>query len=184
MASPAAASLPALLLLAVALVALNAEGASAANFFVTNQCPFPVWLGAIPTGGGTQLNPGQTWLVPVRAGTTGGRIWGRTGCYFVGDHGGCSTGDCAGARSCVLSGKPPATLAEFSIGSVDAGAQDFYDVSVVDGFNVPMDFKCVTGGGDPIRCRDPGCADASHPGDAKVRTCRGNSDYEVTFCSA
>ncbi|XP_034588374.1 thaumatin-like protein [Setaria viridis] len=182
MASPAATSRPAILLLLVVVLALNAGGAGAATFYVTNLCPFPVWPAAIPTGGGTQLNPGQTWLVQVPAGTTGGRIWGRTGCYFAGDHGGCSTGDCAGARSCVLSGKPPATLAEFTIGGVDAGAVDFYDVSVVDGFNVPMDLKCLTAGGDPIRCRDPGCADGSHPGDARVRTCRGNSDYQVIFC--
>jgi len=183
MASPAAAAQPSLLLLLLVFVALiNAGGAGAATFFVTNLCAFPVWPAAIPTGGGTQLNPGETWLVQVPAGTAGGRIWGRTGCYFAGDHGSCTTGDCAGARSCALSGKPPATLAEFTIG-VDAGVQDdFYDVSVVDGFNVAMDFKCITGGGDPIRCRDPGCADASHPGDAKVRTCRGNADYQVTFC--
>ena len=88
-------------------------------------------------------------------GPKAGRIWGRTGCYFPGDHCRCSTGDCTGARSCALSGKPPATLAEFTIG-VDAGVQDdFYDVSVVDGFNVAMDFKCITGGGDPIQCRNP-----------------------------
>jgi hypothetical protein len=179
MASPAATSRPAiLLLLVVAVLALNASSTGAATFYVTNLCPFAVWPAATPIGGGTQLNPGQTWRVQVPAGTTGGRIWGRTGCYFSGDHGGCSTGDCAGARSCVLSGKPPATLVEFTIG----GAEDFYDISVVDGFNVPMNLKCFTDGGDPVRCMDPGCADGSHPGAARVRTCRANSDYQVIFC--
>jgi hypothetical protein len=67
---------------------------------------------------------------------------------------------------------------EFTIG----GAEDFYDISVVDGFNVPMNLKCFADGGDPVRCTDPGCADASHPGAARVRTCRANSDYQVTFC--
>ncbi|XP_062202956.1 thaumatin-like protein [Phragmites australis] len=163
------------------LVALTAGGVSAANFYITNLCRFPVWPGVIPAGVSVEVKPGQTWHIPVPAGTAGGRIWARTDCYFVGSHGGCETGDCGGALSCMLSGKPPTTLAEFTIG-FDTGALDYYDISVVDGFNVPMDFSCSTGG-DLIRCREPGCPDASHPGEAKVRTCRGDSDYQVVFCS-
>ncbi|CAL4904870.1 unnamed protein product [Urochloa decumbens] len=45
-----------------------------------------------------------------------------------------------------------------------------------------MDLKCLTAAGDPVWCRDPGCADGSHPGEAKVCTCRGNGDYQVVFC--
>jgi hypothetical protein len=59
-------------------------------------------------------------------------VWGRTGCSFNGNSGRCATGDCGGALSCSLSGQFPMTLAEFSIG----GAQDFYDISVIDGYNV------------------------------------------------
>lgn len=178
---PAAAH--SLLLLLLALVALTAAGkASAATFVITNLCPFTMWPAAIPAGGGTQLEPGQTWLFKVPAGT-GGRVWGRTGCRFApSGHGWCASGDCAGALRCQLSGKPPATLAEFTIGGGGGAPADYYDLSVVDGFNLPMDFRC-DGEVHTIRCRNPGCPDANHrPGEGKVRSCKADSDYHVVFC--
>jgi hypothetical protein len=78
--------------------------------------------------------------VDVAPGTSG-RFWGRTGCSFNGGSGHCDNADCAGALSCTASGQTPATLAEYTIGT--GGAQDFYDISLVDGFNVPMDFSIV-----------------------------------------
>ncbi|KAL6623356.1 hypothetical protein ACP70R_033235 [Stipagrostis hirtigluma subsp. patula] len=183
MASPATTSQVLFVLL---LVALAAGSSTAATFYVTNLCNIPLWPAAIPAVGcgGARLDHGQTWRVVMPAGTAGGRIWARTGCSVMGSHWGCSTGDCGGVMCCALSGKPPATLAEFTIGGGVGGAtEDFYDVSVVDGFNVPMEFRCVTGGEAPIRCGYPGCPDAGHrPGEPKVRTCSGNSDYEVVFC--
>jgi hypothetical protein len=92
--------------------------------------------------------------VDVPAGTSG-RFWGRTGCSFNGDNGHCSSADCNGKLSCTVSGQTPATLAEYTIGT--GGAQDFYDISLVDGFNVPMDFlPAGSGAGCPKggpRCR-------------------------------
>jgi hypothetical protein len=177
-ASPATTSS---VLSAVLLVALAASGAGAANVVVVNNCSFTVWPAAIPVGGGVQLNPGQPWEFAVPTGTAGMRVWARTGCVFdYAERGGCVTGDCASELCCKLPGKPPATLAEFSVGTEDAGDVDYYDVSVVDGFNLPMDFASSTG--DTIRCRDPDCADASHPGAARVLHCSGNNDYQVTFC--
>ncbi|KAL6847435.1 hypothetical protein ACP4OV_023288 [Aristida adscensionis] len=173
MASPAAASSAFLLLVAVCF----AGGASAATFTITNRCSFTVCPAAIPVGGGRQLGPGQTWTLNVPAGTSSGRVWGRTGCSVNGGSASCQTGDCGGALSCTLSGRPPATLAEFTIG----GAQDFYDISVIDGFNIGMDFSCSSG--DALRCRDANCADAYHqPNDRKTHACGGNSNYQVTFC--
>ncbi|CAD6266723.1 unnamed protein product [Miscanthus lutarioriparius] len=72
---------------------------------------------------------------------------------------------------------PPMTLAEFTIG----GSQDFYDISVIDGFNIGMAFSCSTGVG--LVCRDSSCPDAYHqPNDMKTHACGGNSNYQVTFC--
>ncbi|KAL6856088.1 hypothetical protein ACP4OV_018890 [Aristida adscensionis] len=167
------------------LVALAAGGARAALFYITNQCEETVWPGIFfPKGltgcGGTRLDPGQRVRFDMAPGTTGGRIWARTGCSFAGTGGRCATGDCAGAMCCAVYGKP-ATLAEFTIDGGDINHRaDFYDISVVDGFNVPMDFRCI--GGEPIRCRDPKCPGASHPNAPKVHTCRPNSDYEIVFC--
>ncbi|CAN6330013.1 unnamed protein product [Urochloa humidicola] len=159
------------------LAALAAAGANAATFTVTNRCSFTVWPAATPVGGGRQLNSGDTWTFGVPAGTSSGRVWGRTGCSFNGNSGRCATGDCAGALSCTLSGQPPMTLAEFTIG----GAMDSYDISVIDGFNVGMAFSCSTGVG--LVCRDSGCPDAYHqPNDRKTHTCSTNSNYQVTFC--
>jgi hypothetical protein len=139
-----------------------------------------VWPAAIPVGGGTQLDPGQTWTVDVPAGTTG-RFWGRTGCSFSSGSGHCDTGDCAGALNCTVSGQPPTTLAEFTIGG-GPSARDFYDISVIDGYNLPMAFSCSTGVG--LVCTNPTCPAAClFPNDGcRTHACSSNSDYQVTFC--
>ncbi|KAG8049346.1 hypothetical protein GUJ93_ZPchr0009g1035 [Zizania palustris] len=178
MASPVVASSSTVVLVVVLGAALAAGTADAAIFTITNRCSFTVWPAATPVGGGTQLNPGQTWTINVPAGTSSGRVWGRTGCSFNGaGRGSCQTGDCGGALSCTLSGRPPLTLAEFTLG----GSQDFYDLSVIDGFNVGMSFSCSTGAG--LVCRDSSCPDAYHqPNDMKTHACSGNSNYQVVFC--
>ena len=93
-----------------------------------SQHPIPVT--------GWKLAPGQSVSFSVPAGW-GGRIWGRTGCSFnsAGD-GSCQTGDCGGVFQCQGSGATPATLAELTLDSFDG--LDFYDVSMVDGSNLPM----------------------------------------------
>ncbi|KAJ1266575.1 hypothetical protein BS78_08G162600 [Paspalum vaginatum] len=177
MASRGAFSSVVLLLL---LAAAFAASARAATFTITNNCGSTVWPAATPVGGGTQLNPGQTWTVDVPAGTQSGRVWGRTGCSFNGGSGSCQTGDCGGQLSCTLSGQPPMTLAEFTIGG--GGAQDFYDISVIDGYNLAMAFSCSTG--VALNCGGPQCPDAYlFPSDnTKTHACNGNSNYQVTFC--
>ncbi|XP_066356233.1 thaumatin-like protein [Miscanthus floridulus] len=175
MASPAASSV-------LFLLAAMISCASAATFTIKNNCPYTVWPAATPVGGGTQLNPGQTWTISVPAGTKSGRVWGRTGCSFnSGGRGHCQTGDCGGALSCTLSGQPPLTLAEFTIGYPNGG-NDYYDISVIDGYNLPMDFSCSTGMN--LHCGGPRCPDAYlYPEDnKKTHGCRGNSNYKVTFC--
>jgi hypothetical protein len=77
--------------------------------------------------------------------------------------------------------QPPATLAEFTIGG-GGGAHDYYDISVVDGYNLPMDFSCSSGAG--LQCRGSGCPDGYlfPTDDSKTHACEGNSNYQVTFC--
>ncbi|MGW0926796.1 thaumatin family protein [Streptomyces sp. NPDC002755] len=101
---------------------------------VVNKTQKTVW--AIVTNtpvypAGRKLAPGQSLSLTV-ANDWGGRIWGRTGCTGTAA-GYCTTGDCT---SVCGGGKPPTTLGEFSF---DAYAgMDFYDVSMVDGSNLPM----------------------------------------------
>ncbi|KAL9260234.1 Thaumatin-like protein [Drosera capensis] len=118
--------------------------ANAATFTITNNCPYTVWAAAVP-GGGQQLDNGQTWTVTAPSGTTGGRIWARTGCSVTGSNGlTCQTGDCGGLLQCRGYGQAPNTLAEYGLDQFDN--LDFFDMSLVAGFNVPMQFVPVSGG--------------------------------------
>ncbi|KAL3645399.1 hypothetical protein CASFOL_010579 [Castilleja foliolosa] len=116
---------------------------NAATFNVRNNCPYTVWAAAVP-GGGRQLNRGQTWTFNVPAGTKGARVWPRTGCSFDGSgRGRCQTGDCNGLLQCQAYGVPPNTLAEYALNQFNN--LDFIDISLVDGFNVPMEFSPNSG---------------------------------------
>ena len=111
--------------------------AYAARFDIKNNCNITIWAAAVP-GGGRQINPGGTWSLEVTPPRTSGRIWARTKCSFNGSGvGKCQTGDCGGLFQCQDggSGAAPRTLAEFSLGQLN---WDFYDISLRDGFNVPM----------------------------------------------
>ncbi|KAI3468769.1 hypothetical protein Pfo_025432 [Paulownia fortunei] len=133
------------------LIALSSTYANAATFNIRNNCPYTVWAAAVP-GGGRQLDRGQTWIINVAAGTKQARIWARTGCSFNGaGRGRCQTGDCNGLLQCQGFGVPPNTLAEYALNQFNN--LDFFDISLVDGFNVPMEFSpnsgsCTRG----IRC--------------------------------
>ncbi|MCI83280.1 thaumatin-like protein, partial [Trifolium medium] len=48
----------------------------------------------------------------------------------------CSTGDCGSALTCAVNGDPPLTLAEFTLNG--SNNLDYYDISIIDGFNIPM----------------------------------------------
>ncbi|KAL3505261.1 hypothetical protein ACH5RR_035102 [Cinchona calisaya] len=132
---------------------------SATVFTIQNSCSFTVWPGTLSGngagilgGGGFALFPGATIQLSAPAGWSG-RFWARTGCNFDDSgHGKCSTGDC-GALKCIGGGEPPVSLAEFTIasGTVD---KDFYDVSLVDGYNVGIGVHPSGGSGD---CQYAGC---------------------------
>jgi len=104
---------------------------------VKNQCSNTIWAAGSP-GGGKELRQGDTWTFDVPAGTTSARIWGRTGCTFdaSGGQGKCNTGDCGGVVSCQGYGSDPATLFEYGLNGYMN--QDFYDISLVAGFNIPL----------------------------------------------
>ncbi|PWA46500.1 thaumatin-like protein 2 [Artemisia annua] len=122
----------------------------AANFDVINQCPYTVWAAASP-GGGRRLETGQSWQLTVAPGTAGARIWGRTNCNFdANGRGKCETGDCNGLLECQGYGTPPNTLAEFALNQDNNN--DFPDISLVDGFNIPMEFSPVDASCKKLSC--------------------------------
>ena len=111
---------------------------------------------------GWKLAPGQSVSFTVPEGW-GGRIWGRTGCSFnSAGVGSCQTGDCGGLFQCQGTGNTPATLAELTLDSFDG--LDFYDVSMVDGSNLPMYINTThMVGTDPVStngCYEGACTSA------------------------
>ncbi|MFC1401684.1 thaumatin family protein [Streptacidiphilus cavernicola] len=132
--------------------ATSASPAAAGHRNVTfvNAVSQTIWVGsgeqtaqpALNTTGWV-LKPGQSLTVSVPD-HWNGRFWGRTGCTFSSSGTGhCQTGDCGGRFQCTGYGTIPATLAEFNLNSWDG--LDFYDVSMVDGSNLPMWINQVGG---------------------------------------
>ncbi|CAI9276449.1 unnamed protein product [Lactuca saligna] len=139
------------------------KGVSCATFTFVNKCSYTVWPGILGNPvldtTGFELANGNSRSFQAPAGWSG-RLWGRTGCNFDSTgHGSCATADCgSGEMQCNGAGAtPPATLAEFTLGSISGSAtQDFYDVSLVDGYNLQMIVEVNGGSGD---CRTTGCVD-------------------------
>lgn len=123
------------------------------TFTLVNYCKETIWPGITHsenfTNGGLTLKPGQSAVYNAPAGWNG-RIWARTGCDFDKNGSGkCQTGGCGTNINCTGPGSPPATIAEFTLGE-----PDYYDVSLVDGFNLPISVKAVNGSGN---CSTAGC---------------------------
>eukprot|EP00668_Euglena_longa_P042867 GGOE01056752.1.p1 GENE.GGOE01056752.1~~GGOE01056752.1.p1 ORF type:complete len:387 (-),score=91.05 GGOE01056752.1:12-1172(-) len=151
----------------------------------TNSSSFAVWVAGIgpptyhadPAITGFQLLPKQFKVISLPSTLESVRFWPRTGCRYVQDtisQNGvnvnitkfrCDTGDCGsilnmyGMECQMVSGLPPATLAEFSLSTK---GNDFYDLSNVDGYNVgmkiePYNFEKANIEDPNFDCGAPGC---------------------------
>ena len=83
-------------------------------------------------------------------------VWG-SGCVFDSTGmGTCDTGDCGGVLQCNgAGGNPPASLAEITLDG--ANGYDFYDISLVDGYNLPINMQPIGGTSANGTCGAPGC---------------------------
>ncbi|KAL2333809.1 hypothetical protein Fmac_015022 [Flemingia macrophylla] len=143
---------------------------SATTFTFVNKCDHTVWPGILGNSdigtSGFELKKGSTRTLAAPPGWSG-RFWGRTGCEFDGSgQGTCATGDCgSGEVNCNGKGAAaPATLVEFTLGT---GSADYYDVSLVDGYNLPV---MVTASGGAGSCAATGCgADLNRRCPAELR---------------
>lgn len=171
-------------LIAMALL-LGCGGVSGTVFTVVNKCSETIWPGVLTGSGGASLanggfalTPGQSAPLNAPAGWSG-RFWGRTGCNFDSSGAGsCATGDCAHGLMCESAGGvPPVSLAEFTIG----GDKDFYDVSLVDGYNVPLSITTSGGTGD---CRTAGCVADLRSSCPAVLSVGGSDGRVIAFKSA
>jgi hypothetical protein len=136
--------------------------AASGTLTLVNQTGQTIWPGVagnfisngggfeLPAGGSTTLNVPDNWS---------GRIWARTSCNFdASGTGSCETGDCGGLLACNgASGAASATVAEFTLGG--GSSPDYYDVSLVDAFNVPITITPQGAG-----CPTAGCSANLSPG--------------------
>ncbi|CAH1134042.1 unnamed protein product [Ceutorhynchus assimilis] len=118
------------------------------KFEIINREGGPVWVGVQGNpghphlhGGGFALNKGQTVTLSAPD-NWAGRFWGRTWCDPGSKH--CLTGDCGNKLECNgAGGVPPVTLVEITLKGW--GGLDYYDVSLVDGFNIRAFIEPVGG---------------------------------------
>ncbi|EJD35460.1 Osmotin, thaumatin-like protein [Auricularia subglabra TFB-10046 SS5] len=122
---------------------------SARTVTVVNACPFTIWPAVytdpsrnpgppagVPAGWEAPAGSSKSFSVPD--GWKSGTIWARRECAFnnasLGEQQ-CATGGCPGGLECTGIGAPPVTLTEFNL---DDNTVDWVDVSLVNGFNLPV----------------------------------------------
>ncbi|KAL0329892.1 UNVERIFIED_CONTAM: G-type lectin S-receptor-like serine/threonine-protein kinase [Sesamum radiatum] len=163
---------------------------SSAAFTFVNKCEFTVWPGifsnrgtlptsgfALETGGSKIINASSYW---------GGRLWGRTNCGN--DSSGkfsCITGDCGTGKLECDGGRtvPTVTLAEFQLDSLPS--TDFYDVSLVFGYNLPI--LVTPKGGSGSSCVETGCVadvNGACPSELRVTSVGGEGVACKSACQA
>lgn len=104
---------------------------------INNNCPESISVGVLTNGQGNpderfDLSPHGSKTIS-KPDTWGGRVFGQPNCSGGGPH--CGN---AGAAN-------PATLAEFFFKG--ANGKDYYDISLVDGYNIPASISPQGGGG-------------------------------------
>ncbi|CAI8595488.1 unnamed protein product [Vicia faba] len=144
---------------------LSVTVVTSAKLTIINQCNYTVWPASSTSAGtagntgnathtGFILKPGENSTITT-SDKWSGRVWGRTLCTTDSATGNfsCVTGDCgSGKIACDNSGSRPLTLAEFSLNG--SNNQDYYDVDLVDGYNVPMNIVPLNSSG---KCNITGC---------------------------
>nr|GME14951.1 thaumatin-like protein 1B [Ipomoea batatas] len=160
---------------------------SECTFTITNNCPYTIWPGTLAGSGtpqlsttGFQLNSGQTAGISCVPGWSG-RIWGRTSCTFDAyGVGSCETGDCGGKLECAgIGATPPASLFEITLGK--GNLKDFYDVSIVDGYNLPIVAAPL---GVYGQCNATGCISNLNYGCPKELQVVGGEGGDVIACKS
>jgi Thaumatin family len=95
------------------------------------------------------IAPGKCKLLLLPDKFTAGRLWARAKCEKDPDgYLRCKTGQCntsPSSNQCVSSGASPTTLVEWTLGAGTAANTDYYDISAVDGYSVPITVETFNG---------------------------------------
>ncbi|XP_062176997.1 thaumatin-like protein 1b [Alnus glutinosa] len=133
---------------------------------VKNNCAYTIWPADLTSAPQSHLS-NIGFELASKASTSldvlapwNGQFWARTGCYIDGSRKfTCTTVDCGfGQVACNGNGNgnggaPLVSLAEFNLAA--SGGQDYYDISLEDGFNLPLS---ITPQGRSASCTAPSCA--------------------------
>ncbi|XP_073148220.1 thaumatin-like protein 1b [Henckelia pumila] len=149
-------------------------GCASAIFTIKNNCPYTIWpatltsrRGSILTGFELESQATATLNAPVG---WSGRIWARSACSYSEGRFKCLAGDCgSGQVACNgAGGAPPVSLIEFTLNG--DGNKDYYDISLVDGFNFPLSVAprggCPTAV-CPVNINNRGCPPELAEGDGR-----------------
>ncbi|KAF8754527.1 thaumatin-like protein [Rhizoctonia solani] len=121
--------------------------ATARLFTVYNACPFTIWPAVwtntsygnafplVEGGWEAPTNTSKQFAVPDN--WAAGRIWGRRGCDFSNPKDKVPIPASQEVNPVRIDGAAPTTLAEWTLSPTDDRA-DYYDVSLLDGFDLPI----------------------------------------------
>ena len=188
-------------ILLLALIGLSLQVKLIRKINFKNNCQDTVWVGGfavpLPPSTGWEMKTGREFSMPVSGSSVAARFWARTDCKWVGDKFQCSTGDCGtpmnnfGIECKGITGQAPATLVEFTLST--SGAPDFYDMSNVDGYNIPVYFGPTPGSFSYVdnpdlgkfNCGSPSCnLDTSRcPRELQFKGASGRT-YCYSICAA
>ncbi|CAJ2503767.1 Uu.00g111610.m01.CDS01 [Anthostomella pinea] len=158
---------------------------------ITNNCGDTLWPGIGTQNGespethGFELASGESANLTVGP-TWQGRVWGRTNCTTSGDTASCLTGDCFGKLDCEYGGQVPVTLAEFNLAGGVNGKQCFYDISLVDGYNLPLGIVYIPASNTsdlPPNLVNPSCIGTAGylQGSSRTGTAYTNSSFPMPY---
>lgn len=159
---------------------INYTQAGEKSISVQNNCGNTVTVGVLTNGvsaGSAEqsfdLTPGSSNSFS-KPDSWGGRVWAR---YYCSGSAGKDVSQCG-----VPGATNPASLAEFFFKG--SGGKDFYDISLVDGFNLPISISPQGGGSSSgYNCGSPSCHVSSCPGDLAVKDATGNVMSCMSACS-
>ncbi|XP_023016999.2 uncharacterized protein [Leptinotarsa decemlineata] len=159
----------------------------AVEFQITNREIGAIWVGCqgnalkpALANGGFILEAGATISV-YSPDDWAGRFWARTWCDVNTKH--CLTGDCGDRLECGGNGgAPPASLVEITLKGY--GEQDYYDISLVDGFNIAAAIEPIGGNGDGSQysCKRSACF--RHLNDECPNELKLNTEHGVVGCKS
>ncbi|KAM7265467.1 hypothetical protein ACFE04_003150 [Oxalis oulophora] len=161
------------------------SGVLSITITVTNNCQYTIWPATLVGANsaqlettGFELGSKQSRSVNVPSPQAAIRFWGRRECSTTNGRFSCKTGDCgSGQVSCNgAGGAPPTSLAEFTLAS-----QDFYDISLVDGFDLPI--TIAPQGGSGATCVPTSCTADVNGGCPSELQVKG-SDGGVIACKS